>query len=132
LRAISTSVILFDHVALFAANFDFFGEFGQTCASKALFGVEEIARGLIERGQRNGFEFESVFQQISSYGGLHFLHEIGALFVQFFHAHFGGDRAQRVDEFTFDQFFEFERFERFLTSVCAASPMASSVGFTRT
>jgi hypothetical protein len=34
---------------------------------------------------------------------LHFLDEVDALLMQFFHSHFGGHGAQRVDELAFHQ-----------------------------
>ena len=37
---------------------------------------------------------------------MHFLDEVYALLMQVFHCHFGGNGAQGIDEFTFDQFLQ--------------------------
>ena len=98
--------VLFDFVTFFAAAFDGFGQFGQTFRVKGVLRVKELKAGLVEAGQGNGFEFETVFKQIFAYDLLHFLNEINTFFVQLFHRHFGGNGAQGIDEFTFDEVFQ--------------------------
>ena len=99
--------VLFDFVTFFAAAFDGFGQFGQTFRVKGILRVEKLKAGLIEAGQGNGFEFETVFEQVFTHDLLHLLNEINTFFMQLFHCHFSGNGAQGVDEFTFDEVFQF-------------------------
>ena len=85
--------VLFDFVTFFAAAFDGFGQFGQTFRVKGVLRVEKFEAGLVEAGQGNGFEFETVFEQVFTHDLLYFLNEINTFFMQFFHRHFGGNGA---------------------------------------
>ena len=65
--------------------------------------------GLVEAGERHGFELEAVLEDVLGDRGLHLLDEVDALLVQFLHRHLGGDGAQGVDELAFDQLLERRR-----------------------
>lgn len=95
--------LLLDVVALLAARFDLLGEASQTLRVERVLRVEILLRSLVERGQRDAFQFETVLEEVFGNRCLHALDELGALFVKLFHTHLGGDRAERVDELTFDQ-----------------------------
>ena len=60
---------------------------------KGVLRVEKFEAGLVEAGQGNGFEFETVFEQVFTHDLLYFLNEINTFFMQFFHRHFGGNGA---------------------------------------
>ena len=121
--------ILFDFVAFFAAAFDGFGQFGQTFRVKRILRVEELKAGLVEAGQGNGFEFETVFEQVFAHDLLHFLNEINTFFVQLFHRHFGGNGAQGINEFTFDEVFQLIGGHGFHTQRLCGGRNALGAGF---
>ena len=104
--------VLLDVVALFLAPLDLLGQTRQTFGVERIARVEELHRGLVELRQRSRFELEPVLPQIFGDHLAYALDELAALLVQFFHRHFGGGRAQRVDELAFEQFLQSLGLER--------------------
>ena len=121
--------VLFDFVTFFAASFDGFGQFGQTFRVKGVLRVKELKAGLVEAGQGNGFEFETVFKQVFTHDLLYFLNEINTFFMQFFHGHFGGNGAQGVNEFTFNEVFQLIGRHGFHTQRLCGGRNALGAGF---
>ena len=90
--------ILFDVVPQFPLFLDLLDDPCETFRIEAVGGVEILQVGLVEIGDGNAFEFESVL--VERLGGrlLHALHIDAALLVHLLHRHLGGDRTQRRDE----------------------------------
>ncbi|MNE04516.1 hypothetical protein D3C80_970530 [compost metagenome] len=101
--------VLFDVVAQFFAQLDLLRQPRQTFGVKGVQRVEMLHRRLIEARQRDGFQFQTVLQQVLGRHLLHLLNKVRPLLMQFGHGQFGCDRAQGVDELTLDQFFQLFR-----------------------
>jgi hypothetical protein len=71
-----------------------------------LLGLKNSIAGLVELGQRCGFELQAVLGQVFGHRLAHAFDVGAALLVQFFHRHLGRGGAQRVDELAFDQFLQ--------------------------
>jgi hypothetical protein len=76
---------------------------GQALGVERIVGVEVLRIGLVELGERGALQLQAVQLEVPCHGGLHGLHEVGALFLQIGEGHGRGDAAQRVDEFRLDQ-----------------------------
>ncbi len=98
--------VLLDVVAQFLARLDLLGQLGQALGVEGVVRVEVLDAGLVEPGERDALELQSVHRQIVGGNLLHLLDEIGALFVQLVHGHPRRDRTQRIDELAFDQVLE--------------------------
>ena len=90
--------ILLDVVAQLAAVLDVLHQLGQAFGVEAVRRIEVFEVGLVEVGDRDGFQFEAVLRQRLGGGGLDPRDIFAALLVHLLHGHFGGDRAQRGDE----------------------------------
>jgi hypothetical protein len=98
--------VLFDVVADLLAPLDLFGQPRQAFRVEGVGRIEEFHAGLVELGQRHGFEFQPVLQQVAGDPVAHAAHEVATLLVKFLHCHLGGHGAQRVDELALHQFLE--------------------------
>ena len=90
--------ILFDVVAQFAPGLDVLHQPGQALGVEAVRGIEELEVGLVEVGDRDRLELETVLRQRLGGRGLDPRDIFAALLVHLLHRHLGGDRAQRGDE----------------------------------
>ena len=90
--------VLLDVVAQFALGLDVLHQPRQTLGVEAVRGVEELQVGLVEVGDRDQFQFESVLRQRFGGRGLEARDIFAALLVHLLHRHFRGDRAQRGNE----------------------------------
>jgi len=73
--------ILLDVVPLSAALFDFLCEFGQTFCIERVVRVEVFHAGLVETGQGNRLQLQTVFKQVFGNSSLYLLYEGDTLFV---------------------------------------------------
>ena len=90
---------LLDVVAQLAALLDVLDQPRQAFRVQAVRRVEEMKVGMVEIGDRDGFELEAVLRQRRGGGLLDPRDIVAALLVHLLHRHFGGDRAQGGDEF---------------------------------
>ena len=84
---------LLDVVAQLAPRLDVLDQLGQAFGVEAVRRIEEFEIGLVEIGDRHGFELEPVLLQPFQRQLLHPGDVFAAPFVHFLHGHFGGDRA---------------------------------------
>ena len=95
--------ILFDVVAQFALGLDVLHQLGQALRVEAVRRVEEFEVGLIEVGDRDGFQLEAVLGEGLGGGGLDARDVFASLLVHLLHGHFGGDGAHRGNELAGEQ-----------------------------
>ena len=107
--------VLLDVVPLLLARFDGLGEARQALGVEGVRGVEEFHRGLVELGERDRLELETVLQQVGGHHGAHALHVLAALLVHLLHGHLRGHRAERVDELALHQLLQELRLHGALT-----------------
>ena len=99
--------ILLDVVAHLAAGFDVLDQFGQALGVEPVRRIEKLEVGLIEIGDRDGFEFEAVLLEAFERRVLDTRDVFAAPFVHLHHGHFRGDRPQRGNELAGQQRIEF-------------------------
>ena len=101
--------VLLDVVALLLALLDLLGQPRQALGVEGVARVEELHAGLVELGQRRGFELEAVLGQVLGHRLAHPPDVGAALLVQLLHRHLGRGGAQRVDELALDQLLQLRR-----------------------
>ena len=105
--------ILLDVVAQLAPRLDLLDQLGQAFGVEAVRRVEVFEVGLVEVGDRDGFELEAVLGERLGGRLLDARDIVAALLVHLLHRHLGGDRAQRRDELAGEQ-----RVQPFLAPWC--------------
>ena len=95
--------LLFDVVALLALGFDVLDQPGQTFGVELIGRVEEFKVGLVDVGDGEGFELQTVLRQRFGGGVADPPDIVAALFVHLVKGHFRGDRAQRRDELAVEE-----------------------------
>ena len=98
--------VLLHIVALLAAGLGLFRQAGQALGIEGVVGVKELLFGLVQAGQRDGFQLQAVLFQVLGNRVLNGLHEVAALVLQFLDGHRGGGGAQRIHKLVFHQRFE--------------------------
>ncbi len=95
-------IVADDGVALLLARLRDLLQAGEAFGVEIVLRIEEGDVGLVELGQRYGFQLEAVRFDVGFHRRLHVLDEIAALLLQLEDLHGGGDRAQAVDELGLD------------------------------
>ncbi len=97
------AAVLLDGVALQPAGLDVSRQARQALGVECIVGIEEFAAGLVELGERGGFQLQAGLLHFGGDVRLNAADEVAPLLVQFLHRHLGGDAAQCIDEAAFQQ-----------------------------
>ena len=95
--------VLLDVVAQLTPRLDVLDQPRQALGVEAVRGVEELEIGLVEIGDRDGFELEPVLGEAGGRDLLNPPDILAALLVHLLHGHLGGDGAQGRDELAGEQ-----------------------------
>ncbi len=114
-RADADHRFLLDVVPDLPLLLDLLDDARQTLGIEAVRRVEILQVGLVEVGDRHGFEQQAVLVQRLGRRLLDPLHIDAALLVHFLHRHLGGDGAQRRDELAGEQRIQFAHLQRAAT-----------------